>query len=140
MLLELKIYWTCDKIHIQKPSSGGGYIGITLSVRLTVNLSVQIHVRPIIGFCFDIGLPYIFGIWVYHLETLCGVHSWSDTTFTFDLKVKFIRFLTCLHVWPVTSICFDIVISYCYMGLSPWEDVLQTYILHWPICGWQGYP
>ena len=114
MLLELKFFWTCDKIHIQKPSSGE-YIGITLSVHLTVNLSVQIHVRPIIFFLLWHWLT-IFGICVYHLETMCGVHSWSDTTLTFDLKVNFIRFLTCLHVRLITFFCLDIALPYLANG------------------------
>ena len=64
-----------SKIHVYTPRerSSGGYIGITLSVHLSVRLSVQIRV------CFFMVWHWltIFGTWVYHHETMCRVHSWS---------------------------------------------------------------
>ena len=58
----------------------------------------------------------IFGTWVYHPETMCCVLSWSDTTLNFDLKVKFIRFLTCFCVRPITFFGFDFGIQYFAHG------------------------
>ena len=58
----------------------------------------------------------IFGTWVYHHETMCCVLSWSNTTLNFDLKVKFIGFLTCFCVWPITFFWFDFGIPYLAHG------------------------
>ena len=120
--------------------SSGWYIGITLSVRLT-----------------------IFGTWVYHHKTMCSVHSWSrydlelwpkcqiiclcvraitfswfdsglphlahrsitmrrcdmsihvpDSMLTFDLKVKCIGFMTFLCVQASALLSYDIVIYFVW--------------------------
>ena len=47
---------------------------------------------------------------------MCRIHSNPETTLTFDLKVKFIGFLTCLPVPPATFVCFDISILYLAHG------------------------
>ena len=59
-----------------------------------------------------------------------------NTMLTFDLKVKYIGFLTCLCIQPTTSVCFDIGPSYLtHRSLSPWDNVLHTFMIltpHWP--------
>ena len=69
--------------------SSGGCIGITLSVRL----SVQIGVRPITFLWFDIGILYLAHGSITKRGCVKYIHD-PDMTFTFDLKVKFIGFMT----------------------------------------------
>ena len=69
----------------------GGYIEITLSVRLFVLLSVQIRVRPTTFFC--IGLAYLAHGCITMRRCVAYIHD-PDTTLNFDLKVKFIGFMT----------------------------------------------
>ena len=69
--------------------SSGGYIEITLSVRLSVHLSVcpSVCLSVCPSVCADLCPAHnffmvwhwltIFGTWVYHHETMCRVHSWS---------------------------------------------------------------
>ena len=84
--------------HTPRERSSGGYIGtggyirITLSVRLSVCLSVQIHVQPITFLWFDIGLPYLAHGCITMRRYVAYIHD-PDTTLNFDLKVKFIGFL-----------------------------------------------
>ena len=84
-----------------------GYIEITMSVCLFVWLCADsCLVRNIFLLWY---WHTIFGTWVYHHEKICVVFIYDpDTTLTYDLKVKFIGFLTCLFVGP----CFDIGLSY----------------------------
>ena len=93
--------------------SSGGYIEITLShsVRLSVRLSVQIRVRPITLLWFDIGLPYLVHGCITIRRCVAYIHD-PDTTLNFDLKVKFIWFLTCFLVRPITFFWFDIGLQY----------------------------
>ena len=93
------------------PRSSGGYIGITLSVRL----SVQIRVRPITFLWFDIGLPYFAHGCITMRRCVTYIHD-PDTTLNFDLKVKFIGFLTCFHVPPITFFWIDNVLPYFAHG------------------------
>ena len=85
------------------------YIGITLSVCLSVRLSVQICVRPKTFLWFDMGLPYLAHGCITMRQCVAYIHD-PDTTLNFDLKVKFIGFLTCFRVRPITF--FDIGLPY----------------------------
>ena len=60
----------------------------------------------------------IFGTCIYHHERMCCVHSWSDTTLTFDLKVKFIGF------WSV----FLSDLNFCL--LWHWYTIFWTWVYH----------
>ena len=84
----------------------GVYCNHCLSVCLSVRLSLQILVRPISFFCFDIGLPY--------LAHGCITMRWC-LAFIHDLdKVKFIGFC---HVFMFKlKLCFDIGITYLADG------------------------
>ena len=95
--------------------SSGGYIGITLSVRL----SVQIRVRPITFLWFDIGLPYLAHVGITMRQCVAYIHD-PDTTLNFALKVKFIGFLTCIRVRAITFF-FGLTLAYhiWHMGVSP---------------------
>ena len=104
----------------------------------------------------------IFGTCVYHHEGMCRELLWdSDSTLTFDPKVKFIAFLSCLRVRPITSDCFDngipklahgcITIRQCvadihdndtiltidlkvkFIGFMTWLCVRATYFLYFDI-------
>ena len=85
------------------------------SVCLSVCLSVQIRVRPITFLWFDIGLPYL----AYGCMTIRGcvtyIHD-PDTTLNFDVKVKFIGFLTCCPVWPIIYFWIDISLPHLAHG------------------------
>ena len=76
-------------IFIPPANKFGGYKGITLSVRL----SVQIRVRAITSLFFEVGIPYLtYGCitmrrCVMYIDDLC-------MTLTFDLEIKNISFLT----------------------------------------------
>ena len=94
-----------------REQSSRGYIGITLSVRL----SVQIRVRPITFLWFDIGLPYLAHGCITMRRCVAYIHD-PDTTLNFDLKVKFKGFLTCFHVWPITFFWIDIGLPYLAHG------------------------
>ena len=72
-----------------REQSSRGDIGITLSVRL----SVQIRVRPITFLWFDIGLPYLAHGCITMRRCVAYIHD-PDTTLNFDLKVKFMGFMT----------------------------------------------
>ena len=67
-----------------REQSSRGYIGITLSVRL----SVQIRVRPITFLWFDIGLPYLAHGCITMRQCVAYIHD-PDSMLTFDLNVKF---------------------------------------------------
>ena len=53
-----------------------------------------------------------FGTGVYHHDRMCQEQSWSWYKLTFDLKVKFIVFMTLLCVQASAFLSFDIVILY----------------------------
>ena len=67
--------------------SSGGYIEITLSVRL----SVQIRVQPITFLWFDIALPYLAHGCITIRRCVVYIHD-LDWMLTFDLQVNFIGF------------------------------------------------
>ena len=107
MLLTYLLY----DIYAPRERSSGGYIEITLSVRLSVPLSVQIRVRPITFLWFDIGLPYLAHGCITMGRCVTYIQD-PDTTLKFDLKVNFIGFLTCFCVRPITFVWFDIGLPY----------------------------
>ena len=85
------------------------------SVCLSVRLSVQIRVRPITFLWFDIGLPYLAHGCITIRQCVAYIHD-PDTTFNFDLKVKFIGFWTCFRVRPITFLWIDIGLHYLAHG------------------------
>ena len=89
--------------------SSEGYIGINLSVRM------QIRVRPITFLWFDISLPYLAHGCITMRGCVGYIHD-PDTTVNFDLKVKFIGFLTCFRVRPITFFWIDIGLPYLAHG------------------------
>ena len=95
--------------------SSGEYIGITMSVYLSVRLSVQIHNQPITFFRFDIGLPYLAHGCIIMRWHVAYIHH-PDVTLNFDLKVKFIGFLTCFCVQPITICWYDIGLPFLAYG------------------------
>ena len=86
---------------------------------MSVRLSVQIRVRTRTFFWFDIGLPYLAHGWITMRRCVAYIHG-PDTTLNFDLKVKFIGFLTCFRVRHIT-IFFGLTLAYhiWHMGVSP---------------------
>ena len=115
--------------------SSGGYIGITLSVRLSVRLSVKIRVRPITFLWFDIGLSYLAHGYITMRRCVAYIHD-PDTTLNFDLKVKFIGFLTCFRVRPITFFGLTLAYHIWHMCLSPRKDVSCTFMIQigcWPL-------
>ena len=80
------------------------YIGITLSVRLSVYLSVQIR----LFFWFWLRL-IIFSTWVYRHETMCRIHSWSQFNIDLRPQIKFIGFIIWLCVRATLFLSFDIM-------------------------------
>ena len=75
--------------------SSGGYIGITLSVRLSVCPSVCADSCPAHNFFMVWHWLTIFGTWVYHHETMCRVHSLLHHALDIlDLKVNFMSSFT----------------------------------------------
>ena len=94
--------------------SSGGYIEITLSVRL----SVQIRVRPITFLWFDIGLPYLAHGCITMRRCVAYIHD-PDTTLNFDLKIKLIGFLTCFRVRPIT-----------FFLVWHWATIFGTWVYH----------
>ena len=101
------------------PTNEGGYIGITLSVRLSVCPSV----------CADSCLAHnffmlwhwltIFGTWVYQHETMCRVHSWSR----YDLEL-----------WPQGQIyrVFDMFSCLAHNFFLDWHwlTIFGTWMYH----------
>ena len=81
---------------------------------LTSDLKVKFigfcHVfRPVTSVSFNIGIPYLAHGCMTMRECVKYIHD-PDTTLTFDLKVKFIGFMTWLCVKASVFLCFDIVI------------------------------
>ena len=81
---------------------------------LTFDLKVRfigfcLHVRSVTSVSFDICIPYL----AHGSFTMRGCVKYShdlDTTLTFDLKVRFFRFITLLCVQASAFLSFDIVI------------------------------
>ena len=106
---------------------------VCLSVRLSVlcpsvHLSVcplflclsvvQIPVWPITFLCLDIGLPYL--VYGCISMTRCVAYNHNpDTMLTFDLKVKFIGFLTCLFVRLEFFFALTLAYHIWKLGVSP---------------------
>ena len=67
------------------------------------------HVWPVTSVCFDIGTPYLAHWSITMRGCVKYIHD-PDTTLTFDLKVKFIGFMTWLCVQASAFLSFDIVI------------------------------
>ena len=76
-------------------------------------------------FWFEIGLPYLAHGCITIRQCVMYIHD-SDTTLNFDLKVKFIGFLTCLCVRPITI--FDLTLAYhiWHNGLSPCDTYIHV--------------
>ena len=51
-----------------------------------------------------------------------------DRTLTFDLKVKFIGFMTWFYVRDTTFLSIDIGILFLHMSVSPWYNVSIIFI------------
>ena len=66
-------------------------------------------VQPVISVCFDIGIPYLAHGSITMVGGVAYIHD-PDMTLTFDLKVKFIGFITWLFVLARAFLSFDIVI------------------------------
>ena len=66
-------------------------------------------------FWFDIGLPYLAHGCNTIRRCVTYIHD-PDTTLNFDLKVKFIGFLTCFHVRPTIYFWIDISLPYLAHG------------------------
>ena len=105
-----------------------GYIGTTLSVRLSVCCpsvcqSVCADSCPAHNFFF--GLTLAYHIW--HIGVSVAYIHDPDTTLNFDLKVKFIGFLTCFCVRPITIFWFDTGLPYLAYGVIAMKRC-HTYI------------
>ena len=74
---------------------------------------------PAHNFFWDWHWLTIFGTWMYHHQTMCRVHSWSQLMLTFDLKVKFVGFC---HVFM--SDC-----NFC--KLWHWHIIFGTWVYHY---------
>ena len=108
------MFWVAQYLFFYTPRerSSGGYIEITLSVRLSVRpsiclsvrLSVQIGVRPITFLWFDIGLPYLAHGCITMRRYVTYIHD-PDTTLTFDLK-------SCLHVRLHVRLLLALTLAY----------------------------
>ena len=81
--------------------SSMGFIWITLSLCLSVRLSVHIRVWTITFLWFDIRLSYLAHGCITIRRCVAYIHD-PDTTLNFDLKVKFIGFLTFFCVRSMT--------------------------------------
>ena len=89
------LYTPCER-------SSGGYIGITLPVCLSVRLSFCADSCPAHNFLmFYTVLPYLAHGCITIRRCVMYIHD-TDTTLNFDLKVKFVGFLTCFRVRPIT--------------------------------------
>ena len=68
-----------------------------------------LHVQPVTFVTFDIGIPYLAHWFITMRGCVKYVHD-PDTTLTFEVKVKFIGFMTRLCVQTSVFLSFDIVI------------------------------
>ena len=93
------------------------------------------RVWPITIFWFDIGLPYLAHVSVTMRRCIAYIPD-PDTTLTFDLKVKFIGFMTWLFVQASPFLSSGIVILCYSVGVSPWFNVSHTVmnsVWPWPV-------
>ena len=78
-------------------------------------------------FCFDIGLPYLAQGCISMRQCAAYLHD-LGMTLTYDLKVKFIGFLTLLFVWTITFFTLTLAYHTWHMGASPWDNLLYILI------------
>ena len=74
---------------------------------------------------FDISLPYLAHRCITMRRCVKYIHN-PDTTLNFDLKVKFIGFLTCFRVRPITSFLIDIGLPY----LAHWCIIIRRFVAY----------
>ena len=86
----------------------------TLTWRNFIEVLTCLCVLPITSVCFDISIPYLAHGSITMRECVAFIHD-PKKMLTFDLKVKFIRFLTCFCVWPIIFL-FNIGLSYLAHG------------------------
>ena len=106
---------------------------------MSVYMSVQIRVRPITFFWFDIGLPYLAHGCITMRQCVVYIHN-PKRTFTFDLKVEFIGFMTWPCVRVTTFLSFDIAML-CLArvtSVSPWYGVSRTFMT-WPLTSFSKF-
>ena len=109
------IYYT-----LLERSSGGICKSLCLSVCLPVRLSVHICVRPIICYWFHIDSSYFAHGCITCTMIGCVAYiNDPDSILNFDLKVKYIRFLTCFGVRPITFFGLTSANLIWHMGVSP---------------------
>ena len=70
---------------------------------------LYLHVRTVTSVCFDIGILYL-AHWSITMRGCVKYFNDPDTTLTFDLKVKFIEFMTWPCVQASSFFSFEIVI------------------------------
>ena len=115
-----------------------GYVEITLSVRRSVRLSASVS--------FDIGIPYLAHRSITMRGCVKYIHD-PDTTLNFDLKIKFLGFMTWLCV-QASVFFFYLWHSHTLLGTWVYHHgtMSRTFMNHdldlWPICGCRGggYP
>ena len=83
-----------------------------LTSRSFYRLLSCLHVQPVTSVSFDIGIPYLAHGSITKIGCVKCFHD-PDMTLTFDLKVKFIGFMTWLCVQASPFLSFGIVIL-CY--------------------------
>ena len=75
--------------------------------------------------CFDTVISYLAHLFITIRGCVTYIHD-PDTTLIFDLKIKYIGFLTCLQVRPVISVCFDI----CLPCLEQGSITMRGYVAY----------
>ena len=65
--------------------------------------------QPVTSVCFDIGIPTLTHVFITTRGCVAFIHD-PDMTLIFDLKVKFIGFITWLCVRAIAFLSIDIVI------------------------------
>ena len=65
--------------------------------------------QPLTSVCFDIGIPCLAHVSITMRACVTFIYD-SDRTLTFDLKVKFIGFMTWFCIRATAFLSFDIVI------------------------------
>ena len=122
MYYEIDNLTFCQHCYTTLERSLGGYIGITLSVRL----SVQICVRFITFIWFDIGLPYLAHGSITMRQCVVYIHD-PNTTLTSRSHLQLFYMFSC----PASNYFFYLKSAYhiWHMCLSPWEDMSCTYMM-----------
>ena len=94
-----------------------GYKGISPSALL----SVQIRVRPVILFWFDIGLPYL-AHWCITIRGCVAYICDLDTNRHLTSRSNLLDLLRCFHVQPVKTYC-----NWFFLLLGIFDKVKKTY-------------